>query len=361
MIYLRPGIDTKRVAGHIEIHQNGLRYVHGMSDIRIDVLFSNIKHLFFQPCQHEMIVIIHVHLKNPIMLGKKKTKDVQFFRESSEMQFDDTSMRRRRHKMGDDEEFELEQEERRRRHALDKEFRNFAEKISDASRSEGLQVDVPFRELGFNGVPARSSVFIQPTTDCVVQLTEPPFLCVTLSEIEVVHLERVQYGLRNFDMVIIFDDYHRPPAHINNIPVPSLDPVKDWLDSVGIPFSEGPLNLNWPNIMKTVAGDPRGFFLDGGWSFLGNETDSEDAKSSEEESAFEDSGSDAANSDESSEDDSDFDENASAEGSEDASEMSDESEGKDWDELEEQAIKKDRESGLRHLDEERDGGRKRKR
>jgi nucleosome binding factor SPN SPT16 subunit len=41
---------------------------------RIDLLFSNIKHLFFQPCAHELIVIIHVHLKAPIMIGKKKAK-----------------------------------------------------------------------------------------------------------------------------------------------------------------------------------------------------------------------------------------------------------------------------------------------
>ena len=37
-----------------------------------DILFSNVKHLFFQPCDHELLVIIHVHLKAPIMIGKKK-------------------------------------------------------------------------------------------------------------------------------------------------------------------------------------------------------------------------------------------------------------------------------------------------
>lgn len=38
-----------------------------------DLLFSNIKHLFFQPSEKELFVLIHVHLKQPIMLGKKKT------------------------------------------------------------------------------------------------------------------------------------------------------------------------------------------------------------------------------------------------------------------------------------------------
>ncbi|KAH7073227.1 FACT complex subunit-domain-containing protein [Paraphoma chrysanthemicola] len=357
LIFIRPALDGKRIPGSVEIHQNGLRYIHGNGTARIDVLFSNMKHLFFQPSQHELIVIIHVHLKNPIMLGKKKTKDVQFVREATEMQFDETGNRKRRHKFGDEEEFEQEQEERRRRAALDKEFKNFAEKIADAARNENVSVDIPYRELGFNGVPSRSSVLVQPTTDCLVQLTEPPFTCLTLSEIEIVHLERVQFGLRNFDMVVVFKDYNRPPVHINTIPVESLDPVKDWLDSVDIPFTEGPLNLNWATIMKTVTSDPHQFFADGGWSFLSTESDDEDGDEEEEESAFEVSESELAISDESSEE-SDFDENASEEMSDEGSE--DEfSEGESWDELEKTAAKKDKESTLNDDDEGK--GKKRKR
>ncbi|KAL5418571.1 hypothetical protein PMIN03_001048 [Paraphaeosphaeria minitans] len=355
MIYLRPALDGKRIPGSVEIHQNGLRYAHGAGGVKIDVLFANVKHLFFQPSQHELIVIIHVHLKNPIMVGKKKAKDVQFVRDATDIQFDETGARaKRKHKgYGDEEEFEQEQAERRQRAALDKEFKNFAEKIAEAARNENVSVDIPYRELGFNGVPSRSSVLIQPTTDCLVQLTEPPFTCLTLSEIEIVHLERVQFGLRNFDMVVVFKDYNRTPAHINTIPVESLDPVKDWLDSVDIPFSEGPLNLNWATIMKTVTSDPHQFFVDGGWSFLSTESDDEDAEEEEEESAFEVSESELAQSDESSEDESDFDENASNEMTDEGSE--DEfSEGEDWDELEKKAARKDRESGLADEEEEKE-------
>jgi nucleosome binding factor SPN SPT16 subunit len=48
--------------------------VRGLSDIsRKDILFGNVKHVFFQPCEHELLVILHIHLKAPIMIGKKKT------------------------------------------------------------------------------------------------------------------------------------------------------------------------------------------------------------------------------------------------------------------------------------------------
>jgi nucleosome binding factor SPN SPT16 subunit len=130
-------------------------------------------------------------LHNPIMIGKRKTKDIQFFREATDMQFDETGNRKRKHRFGDEDEFEAEQEEKRRRQELDKMFLNFAKKIEDAAREHNIKVDIPYRKVGFQGVPSRSNVLIQPATDALVQLTEPPFMVVTLDDIELVHLERV--------------------------------------------------------------------------------------------------------------------------------------------------------------------------
>ncbi|RYP64538.1 hypothetical protein DL771_008727 [Monosporascus sp. 5C6A] len=349
-VFIRPAMEGKRVPGKVEIHQNGIRYQSPLStQQRVDVLFSNIRHLFFQPCAHELIVVIHVHLKDPIIIGnKKKTKDVQFYREATDIQFDETGNRKRKYRYGDEDEFEAEQEERRRRAELDRQFKAFAEKIADAGKNDGIEVDMPLRELGFNGVPFRSNVYIQPTTDCLIQVTEPPFLVVTLEDIEIAHLERVLFGLKNFDLVFVFKDFTRPPVHINTIPVESLEDVKEWLDSSDIAYSEGPLNLNWPTIMKTVTADPHQFFVDGGWSFLQAESDEEDEEEEEEESAYEIDESELDEVSESSEDDSDFDSNASEEASEEGSDEEDE--GEDWDELEKKAKRKDRESGLEQED-----------
>ncbi|KAK9382966.1 FACT complex subunit-domain-containing protein [Kockiozyma suomiensis] len=285
-VFVRPAMEGKRVAGVLEIHQNGLRYQSPVRmDQKFDLLFNNIKHLFFQPCDHELVVIVHVHLKQPIMVGKRKTKDVQFYREASDIQFDETGNRKRKYRYGDEDELEAEQEERRRRHALNKEFRAFSERISETSNG-AFDVDIPFRELGFYGVPFRANVLCQPTTDCLVQLIDPPFLVITLAEIEIAHLERVQFGLKNFDLVFVFKDFSRPVTHINSIPMDSLESVKDWLNEVEIPYSEGPLNLNWATIMKTVTSDPHSFFEEGGWSFLDNESDADASDVSESESDF---------------------------------------------------------------------------
>lgn len=340
-IFIRPPPEGKRVAGLVEIHQNGLRYQSPIrSDLNLDILFSNIKHLFFQPCDHEMIVIIHAHLKNPIMVGKKKTKDIQIYREATDLAYDETgNSRRRKYRYGDEDELEQEQMERQRRIALNKEFKKFAEEISNATKNV-LEVEIPFRDLGFNGVPFRSDVLCQPTTECLIQLIDPPFLVVTLSEIEVVNLERVQFGLRQFDMVIVYKDYSKPVTHINSIPMTQLDSVKDWLNSMDIPYYEGPVNLNWPTIMKTVQNDPHEFFASKGWSFLGTESDGsggEESEESEEESEFQASDEEPEDeSDSYSEDGSDFSDESEAS----SGEFDDES-GEDWDELDNKAMKQD--------------------
>ncbi|KIV92656.1 hypothetical protein PV10_03929 [Exophiala mesophila] len=357
-VYLRPAQDGKRVPGEVEIHQNGLRYLSPLRNEHVDVVFSNVKHLFFQPCVGELIVLIHVHLKNPIIIGKRKSKDVQFYREATDMAFDETGNRKRKHRYGDDEEFEQEQEERRRRAELDRLFKGFAEKISDAAREYNIAVDIPFRELSFNGVPFRSNVLMAPTTDALVQLTEPPFTVITLDEIEIAHLERIQFGLKNFDMVFVHKDFSRPPTHINTIPVESLDRVKEWLDSVDIAYTEGPLNLAWGTIMKTVTTDPHQFFKDGGWSFLGTDSDDENSEESEEESAFEMSDSDLAASESESEDESEFDDDASASDDEGEADSGLSDEGEDWDDMETKAKKEDRRNGAGDDD---DKPRKRKR
>lgn len=288
MVQIRPGPEGKRVPGTLEIHENGLRYQSPLqADQRVNVLFSNIQHMFFQPCKQELIVLIHFHLKNPIMIGKKKTQDVQFYREAADMAFDETGNRRRKYRYGDEDELEQEQEERKRRQALDREFRSFAEQIADASNRQ-VELDIPVRQSGFQGVPFRSLVLCQPTTECLVQLVDPPFLVVTISEIEVACLERVQFGLKQFDLVLVYKDYTKPVTHINSIPVTEIDDVRDWLTEMGVPYYEGQLNLNWPQIMKTIVADPHQFYEDGGWNIMFADDEGEaGSEESEEESEFE--------------------------------------------------------------------------
>lgn len=66
---IRPNIVGKKTTGNLEIHQNGVRFVSSKGH-NVEIPFSDIKHAFFQPCaEDELIVIIHFHLKVPILVG----------------------------------------------------------------------------------------------------------------------------------------------------------------------------------------------------------------------------------------------------------------------------------------------------
>ncbi|KTB00818.1 FACT complex subunit SPT16 [Nakaseomyces glabratus] len=348
-IFVRPSPDTKRVPSTVFIHENGIRYQSPLrTDSRIDILFSNIKNLIFQSCKGELIVIIHIHLKNPIMMGKKKIQDVQFYREASDVSVDETGTGRRNQnkfrKYGDEDELEQEQEERRKRAMLDKEFKYFADAIAEASNGL-VSVESTFRDLGFQGVPNRSAVFCMPTTDCLVQLIEPPFLVVNLEEIEVAILERVQFGLKNFDLVFVYKDFKKPVTHINTIPIESLDFLKQWLTDMDIPYAISTINLKWSTIMQSLQEDPHQFFLDGGWSFLNANSDEEGSDESEEEISEYEASEEEPEDESAYSDEDDYSEDIS-DGSYSGAD-SEEEEGEDWDELEKKAAKADRTAGLR--------------
>uniref|UniRef100_A0A8C5M6J7 FACT complex subunit n=1 Tax=Leptobrachium leishanense TaxID=445787 RepID=A0A8C5M6J7_9ANUR len=333
-LYIRPNIAQKRMQGSLEAHVNGFRFTSVRGD-KVDILYNNIKHAIFQPCDGEMIIVLHFHLKNAIMFGKKRHTDVQFYTEVGEIT---TDLGKHQH-MHDRDDLYAEQLEREMRHKLKTAFKNFIEKVESLTK-EDLEFEVPFRDLGFNGAPYRSTCLLQPTSSALVNTTEWPPFVVTLDEVELVHFERVQFHLKNFDMVIIYKEYGKKVTMINAIPVGSLDPIKEWLNSCDIKYTEGVQSLNWTKIMKTIVDDPEGFFEQGGWSFLEPEGEGSDGGADGSESEVEDETFNPSE-DEYEEEGEDSDEDYSDETEESAysedSLGSDEESGKDWDELEEEA------------------------
>ncbi|KAK2578648.1 hypothetical protein KPH14_012137 [Odynerus spinipes] len=324
----------------LEAHTNGFRYTSVRGD-KVDILYNNIKNAFFQPCDGEMIILLHFHLKHAIMFGKKKHVDVQFYTEVGEIT---TDLGKHQH-MHDRDDLAAEQSERELRHKLKTAFKSFCEKVEGMTKQE-IEFDTPFRELGFPGAPYRSTVLLQPTSGCLVNLTEWPPFVITLEDVELVHFERVQFHLKNFDMIFVFKDYHRKVAMVNAIPMNMLDHVKEWLNSCDIRYTEGVQSLNWTKIMKTITDDPEGFFDSGGWTFLDPESDAENEEvedeEEEEDDAYEPSD---MESEEESDDDSEYSEASEHSDSEEEELGSSEESGKDWSDLEREAAEEDKERG----------------
>lgn len=254
-------------------------------------------------------------MHHPILIGKKKTKDVQFYREAIDTIVDETVGGRggfgargmkRRPAYGDEDEIMAEQEERRRRAALNQEFKSFCEKL--AAANSALNVDIPIRALGFYGVPFRQNVLCQPTRDCLVHLTDPPFLVISLADVEVASLERILFSLKNFDLIFIMKDKSLPPQHIDSIPMNYLEPIKEWLDSCDVYYMTSNINFNWPNVLKTIRDDPLGFYEMGGWQMIQANPDEPPSDASEDsedqDSVFEEDEEDEYSDDENSDEES---------------------------------------------------------
>ncbi|KAI3445461.1 hypothetical protein Pfo_002126 [Paulownia fortunei] len=347
-LWIRPtfGGRARKLTGTLEAHMNGFRYSTSRADQRVDVMYANIKHAFFQPAEKEMITLVHFHLHNHIMVGNKKTKDVQFYVEVMEMVQNIGGGKRSAY---DPDEIEEEQRERDRKNKINTDFQHFVNRVNDLwgqPQFKGLDLDFdqPLRELGFHGVPYKASAFIVPTSSCLVELVETPFLVISLSDIEIVNLERVGLAQKNFDMAIVFKDFKRDVMRIDSIPSSSVDGIKEWLDTTDIKYYESRLNLNWRPILKTITDDPQQFIEEGGWEFLNLEaTDSDSDNSADSDQGYEPS--DAEPESESEDDDSDSESLVESEDEEEDSEDSEEEKGKTWEELEREASNADREKG----------------
>eukprot|EP00050_Salpingoeca_kvevrii_P010632 m.9559 g.9559 ORF g.9559 m.9559 type:complete len:1001 (-) comp2986_c0_seq1:1075-4077(-) len=341
-LYVRPsaGGKQKRMQGNLEAHVNGLRFTSRRND-RIDIIYKNIKCALYQPCKNEVVIMLHFHLKNPIMIGTKSYRDVQFYTEIGEAV---TDLDKRR---GDErDEIEQDQRERRMRKRATAMFEGFYKKVEELTKGKtDVEFDVPYPMLGFYGVPNKSTVFLQPTNSCLINIVDWPPLVLYLRDVERVHFERIVFGLSNFDMVFIFRDYSRKPVTIGAVPMKSLDAVKEWLDSVDIVFTEGPQNLNWVKIMKSITEDLQGFIETGGWSFLLPESDDEEEEAEDESSEFQpDSDEDEETDDDyTSSDEDDSDEGSASGGSDESGDES----GKDWDDLEAEAEADDKKAAER--------------
>ena len=201
---VRPNISGKKTSGNLEGHSNGFRFItkrnekigniiHFCKTYIIDVTFRNIKHAFYQPCDNEMIILIHFHLKRPIIIGKKRSYDVQFYTEAG-LQAEDLDVRRRGN---DDDEIEQEEREKAQRRKLNNEFESFTKAV-EAATPNAIEFEKPWRELSFQGAPFKSSVSLYPTVHCLINLTETPFFIMNLDEVEVAHFERVQVNRHRY-------------------------------------------------------------------------------------------------------------------------------------------------------------------
>lgn len=74
-VKLRPTLEGWKSEGQLIAYQNGFKFVT-KNQTSLTIFNSNIKHAIFQPCEDNMIVLIHFLLKKPIVIQKQLTEHI---------------------------------------------------------------------------------------------------------------------------------------------------------------------------------------------------------------------------------------------------------------------------------------------
>ncbi|KAI3849299.1 hypothetical protein MKX03_023631 [Papaver bracteatum] len=245
----------REMIGTLEAYLNGFRF----SPFQIDIMYSNVKHAFFQDGEENKAgdetipPLLHLHLHNPIKVGTKMEKDIQFHMAHSS----------RGMKRSADHSCKFED--------LNRVMRNFLAEVGCIWRKfpylswTGVQ-----RVYGYKGeLPLKEPRVFCLTGYCLVDLVKAPFLIVTLEEVEIASLVLVKPEMTVFNMTFVFKDFELDVLQIYSIPVMKLDRIKQLLDIRRVKYYENDnLDLDvkgWRSILNKIILDPQRFMEEGGW------------------------------------------------------------------------------------------------
>jgi nucleosome binding factor SPN SPT16 subunit len=204
-----PPISGRKTQGTVSVQANGLLFRSNKNET-CEIIFGNIKYGIYQPCEQEHVVLLHFHLRHPILLGKKKQRDIQFFTElveSSEM------LDARGRNDYDPDEMGAEANERAMREKVNKSFFKFAKRVEEAAMADPgnrgfTQMDVPVKGVQFTGAPMiqKEMTTVRISANALFAVVDKPPMVVGADDMELVHFERVVYGGKSFDMVCVYKE-----------------------------------------------------------------------------------------------------------------------------------------------------------
>ena len=271
-LYVKPTISGKKSSGRLELHKNGFRFKTKKSE-ELDILFENIRFCFFQRALDHEAVILHLHLRQPLIIGGKRTADVQFYAQIGTLSDELMSGNKKRVFKGgrrsyNDDDEDNDEVYNQAKMSLEKAFEGFVAAVEKETNGKIVFEEV-HSDDGFNGAFNFSSETIYPTDSCMVSLITQPYLIVPYEDVEIVAFERTGMMNRTFDIALVFKDYSKPVISINGVSSGLKSAIKAWLDSKDLVVMEGVSNLKWPVILKRICNNLDEFVNgNGGWAYF---------------------------------------------------------------------------------------------
>ena len=262
----RPPLSGKKSKGRLELHKNGFRFKSSKGEV-LDILLSQVKHYFCLPCDQNDMILLHLHLLGPMIVGGKRVHDVQFYSviDAGQMDLVESNDKRKRVSGRRSDDYD-EVAYKKNLESLEANFDAFIDAVEKVS---SVVFEVPDLELGFAASYNFSSETIYPTDTCLVSLIASPPLVVPLAEIELVVFERMGFINRSFDIAVIFKDYSKSVVTVSGVATSLKSRLKFWFDEKDIIVLEGNNSVQWQQVIRRVSVNLEQFIEDqGGWSFF---------------------------------------------------------------------------------------------
>ncbi|KAI3973907.1 hypothetical protein MKX01_030483 [Papaver californicum] len=252
------GQGGETIVGTLEAHAS--KFVYTASTISMNFHFDNIKNSFFRLGDKRMPPLLHFHLRDPIIVGTEKAKDIYFHLVHCPLG-----------KSSDQDSDKIEKKKRIRVGGNDEDLKNFVDEVCDRWAS---QFKPPFlfeeqdKEYEFYGVlPSKASAGFAVTLFSFIGLGETPIVVVPLRDIEIVHLALLRPG--EIDMTVIFQDFKADNVlEISSIPLKSLSAIKDCLNEGLVKYYVNAEKQDWKTIVGGIADSPFEFMKNGGWDYF---------------------------------------------------------------------------------------------
>lgn len=324
-VQVRPGISGKKTVGRLELHKNGFKFRSRRSE-EFDFLISNIKGAAYMPADEEEIFIIHFEMREPIIYGGKRVRNLQFFvklDDANENLIESSEKRKVNRDSRASNDRHSDRFYSQRISAAEDAFNNFIKAVEKESKNQ-IIFEKPDLEEGFLGSLEYDQLYIYPTQNSLIGLTTHPYIFIGYDELELVAFERVGMMNKTFDIAFIFKDYSREVIRLSSIASNEKSRLKKLFDSKDIIVFEHNSGIKWQPLLLKFSETIEEFIEDGAWETLGDKDDSKrDSNDGSSQSNFDDS----EDGDAFSEDDEDFD--SDDEFDEDDDDEDDSGDGKD--------------------------------
>jgi nucleosome binding factor SPN SPT16 subunit len=252
-----------RSQGDLSLHADGLIFTSKKGGEQLQIRYGNIKQAIYQPCEREDKALIHFHLQHPILVNKKQYRDVQFYTELHAAE----ALEQRGKNEYDPDEMNEEAQARAFRERVNKLFLKFVRWIEDAAGADAsnrggfsrMDTAEDTEDLTFQGTAGKDMSIVRLSAGCIFSVNDRPPLVVVLSDIECVHFERVFFGGKSFDMIIVLKEGAVDKAlpqfvKIGQIEMRKLESIKTYLDTLAeVVFTEHATPQVWGTEKGIVA------------------------------------------------------------------------------------------------------------